>query len=98
MLILLVLLLLLVPVPVGATTYYVSLGGHGETSVTNANTCSGSPSTVGSAQNILYPKRWQTADGNGPGGLSCLTAAGDVLLIRGGTYLKGDITTVPPGL
>jgi hypothetical protein len=68
-----------------AATYYMSNGTHGETSASNANPCTGGGGN--NAQNILYPKRWLTNTG-GAGALSCL-AAGDTLLIRGGTYDDG---------
>jgi hypothetical protein len=55
-------------------TYYMSTTGS------NANSCT-------AARNIATPKRWLTNTG-GSGALSCL-AAGDTLLIRGGTYDDG---------
>jgi parallel beta-helix repeat protein len=75
-LVLLLALCLLLPSVAHATTYYVSAGGHGESSVSDGNSC-------GTAQNITTPKRNLTGS---QGGLACLQGAGDILYIRGGTY------------
>lgn len=59
-----------------AATYYVSVGGYGDTP-NNSNSCT-------TAQTITTPKR--NIQG-ATGGLPCL-AAGDTLMIRGGTYAE----------
>jgi hypothetical protein len=58
-----------------AATYYVSTGGHGETLVSDSNSCT-------TAQNISTPKRTVTNAIN-----NCLNlASGNVLQVRAGTY------------
>ena len=57
-LVLLLALCLLLPSVAHATTYYVSAGGHGESSVSDGNSC-------GTAQNITTPKRNLTGSQGG---------------------------------
>lgn len=75
------------PGPAEATTYYTDKAGS------NANSCA---TAATAASNRMLAKLTIGGTG-GSGGGSCVTAAGDMLIVGDGTYVEGEISLTASG-